>query len=111
MLIIIKMSQSIRNKIATRIIKTTSLNPFFNSAVEELTFRKHPTNIATLYLWRNSPNVVIGCHQNAYKECDLTKMHADNITLVRRKSGGGTVYQDFGNAIFSFISPYPIDEA
>jgi len=58
----------------------------------------------TLFLWRNGPCVVIGKHQNPWKECHLQQMEADNVTLARRQSGGGAVYQDLGNSCFTFLS-------
>lgn len=57
-----------------------------------------------IFLWRNSPTVVIGRHQNPWKECKVTDMEKAGVTLARRRSGGGAVYQDFGNSIFTFLS-------
>lgn len=47
----------------------------------------------TLFLWQNSPSVIIGKHQNPWTECHLKAMEDDNVTLARRYSGGGTVFQ------------------
>jgi lipoate-protein ligase A len=55
---------------------------------------------------RNGPSVIIGRHQGAWKECNIAAMDRDKINFVRRASGGGAVYQDLGNTIFSFISVF-----
>lgn len=94
-----------------RILKSQSLNPFFNLAIEETLLRNHKPSTQTLYMWRNAPNVMIGRTQNPYKECHLTNMEKDQIQLIRRQSGGGTVYQDLGNSLFAFIKDGSIDES
>lgn len=60
----------------------------------------------TLFLWRNERTIVIGKHQNPWKECHLQAMERDGVTLSRRITGGGAVYHDLGNTCFSFLTPY-----
>ncbi|XP_004686215.1 PREDICTED: lipoyltransferase 1, mitochondrial [Condylura cristata] len=57
-----------------------------------------------LFLWRNSPCVVVGRHQNPWQECNLSLMREKGVKLARRRSGGGTVYHDMGNINLTFFS-------
>jgi len=87
------------------IIHSSSNNPFVNLATEDYIFNECDPTVQYLYLWRNEKTVVIGKHQNPYKECHLQRMEDDKVHLTRRRSGGGAVYQDLGNTIFTFLSP------
>lgn len=88
-----------------RIIVTSSTNPYLNLAKELDLLYNSNKNEKILYLWRNEPVVVIGKHQNPYKECNFEFMKEKNIKLARRPTGGGAVYQDLGNTCWTFLSP------
>lgn len=86
-----------------QVIVTSCKNPFLNLA-KELCLLYGPNKYEkSLFLWQNSPTVVIGKHQNPYKECNLEYMNKHNITLARRCTGGGAVYQDLGNTNWTFV--------
>lgn len=88
------------------VYRSTSNNPFVNLAIENYLFSNpKDNNEYTLYLWRNGPSVIIGKFQSAWRECNVLKMNDEKVNLVRRPSGGGAVYQDLGNSIFTFLSP------
>jgi lipoate-protein ligase A len=88
-----------------KVIISTSNNIVFNLATEEYLFEKSKVLHPILFLWRNDKTIVIGKHQNPWKECRTKEMERDGINLARRKSGGGAVYQDLGNTCFSFLDP------
>ncbi|EGR34691.1 lipoate-protein ligase a, putative, partial [Ichthyophthirius multifiliis] len=77
----------------------------FNLATEEYLYEHHNLKYPTLFLWRNDKTIVIGRHQNPWKECFIQNMERDGIKLARRRTGGSAVYQDLGNSCFSFITP------
>ncbi len=77
-----------------------------NQVLENLAFEEYlvaNSNEDVLLFYINQDAVVIGKHQNPWKEVNLESIQKNNITLARRLSGGGTVYHDLGNINFSFI--------
>ncbi|NWX10430.1 LIPT Lipoyltransferase, partial [Caloenas nicobarica] len=87
------------------IIQSISNDIYQNLAVEDwIHDHMNLENRQVLFLWRNSPAVVIGRHQNPWQECNLRLMRQKNIKLARRRSGGGTVYHDLGNINLTFFT-------
>ena len=89
------------NKI--EIIRSSDDNIHFNLSIEEYLY-KQPHTHPRLFLWRNDRTVVIGRHQNPWKECNIQQMEDRKVSLCRRKTGGGAVYHDLNNTCFTFIN-------
>lgn len=83
----------------------SSLDPYWNLALEELLIDQVMDGEAHGYLWRSTPSVVIGKNQNPWRECDLAWMEQQGIALARRVSGGGAVYHDEGNLNYALALP------
>ena len=74
------------------ILHAESNDILFNLATEEYMFEHLPLANPCLFLWRNTPTIIMGKHQNPWKECHVQRLEAGNVTLARRFSGGGCVY-------------------
>ncbi|KAM0795072.1 hypothetical protein BDR22DRAFT_883207 [Usnea florida] len=107
-----------------QIYVSRSLDPFLNLSIEHYLLQKSCPKSTILFLYVNRPCVVIGRNQNPWLEVDLNllrqprasgllqQVHGpssasiwDNVQLVRRRSGGGTVFHDEGNVNYSVICP------
>ncbi len=82
-------------------IHRTETNPLFNIAAEEYVLKHIDEDV--LMLWQSEPSVVVGKHQNLMAEVNLAYTRAKQIPVIRRISGGGTVYHDLGNLNYTFI--------
>ena len=86
-------------------------DPYFNLAAEEYVLKNFTDNC--FILWRNSPSVIVGRHQNTLSEINVDYVKQNHIRVVRRLSGGGAVFHDLGNLNFTFIeqakNDIPID--
>lgn len=77
-------------------------DPFFNHAAEEYVMKNFDDE--AFILWINRPSILIGKNQNTLSEINMDYVLDNNIEVVRRLSGGGTVYNDLGNMNYTFIT-------
>ncbi len=88
-----------------QLLRSPLLDPAGNLALEEHLFRSRQDDDAHVLLYRNAPCVVVGRNQNPWTECDVRWLAEQGVPLLRRISGGGTVWHDPGNLNLSFIVP------
>lgn len=77
-------------------------NPYFNLASEEYLLKGKDGYY--VYVWKNSPAVIVGVNQNAYSEVNMGETERLNVKIVRRLTGGGAVYHDLNNLCFTVIA-------
>ncbi|KAI4121931.1 MAG: hypothetical protein LQ341_007356, partial [Variospora aurantia] len=95
-----------------------------NLSIEHYLFQKSHPESTVLFLYMNRPCIVLGRNQNPWLEVnhslvrrstapasplrtlsDGNRQQDDKIKMIRRRSGGGTVFHDLGNLNFSIICP------
>ncbi len=81
-------------------------DPTLNLAMEEYVLKTVPMDEDDSYFlfYINRPSIIVGKNQNTIEEVHQPYIDAYHIDVVRRISGGGAVYHDFGNLNFSFIT-------
>ncbi|KAF6813539.1 lipoyltransferase and lipoate-protein ligase [Colletotrichum sojae] len=95
----------------TQVYLSTSRSPFVNLSIEHHLLQATPADSTVLFLYTNRPSVIIGRNQNPWHEVNLPLLQSlendpsDAVDLVRRRSGGGTVFHDEGNVNYSVICP------
>lgn len=90
--------------VVPRFIRASATDPWVNMAWEEYLLHHVPEGGVIFYLWQVQDTVMLGKHQNAWKECDFSRLERDGGKLARRISGGGAVFQDLGTINFTFIA-------
>ncbi|KAF2719508.1 hypothetical protein K431DRAFT_228492 [Polychaeton citri CBS 116435] len=96
---------------------SNSRDPYLNLSIEHYLLQKTAPGSAVLLLYVNRPSIIIGRNQNPWLEVNLALLNASGnrpetepaglgaVDLVRRRSGGGTVFHDEGNVNWTVISP------
>jgi lipoyltransferase/lipoate-protein ligase len=91
----------------TQIYISRSRSPYLNLSIEHHLLTKSPADSTVLFLYTNKPSIIIGRNQNPWVECNHAAIRNSPLQplLVRRRSGGGTVWHDEGNVNYSVICP------
>lgn len=91
-------------------IISDSTDANFNFALEKYTM--YDLEIAEEYFlfWRTEPTLMIGKFQNALQEINMDYVKENHVNIVRRITGGGTIYTDMNGWQFSFITKNPKDQ-
>lgn len=96
---------------------STSRDPYLNLSIEHDLLQRSAKDSVVLFLYVNRPSVIIGRNQNPWLEVNLPLLSAGRgraeteppglgaVDLVRRRSGGGTVFHDEGNVNWTIICP------
>lgn len=75
----------------------------FYLAMEEFVAR-YLNEAECFFMWQVNPTVIFGRNQLIENEVNLDYCRANQIETYRRKSGGGCVYADRSNIMFSYIT-------
>ncbi|AYM02076.1 lipoate--protein ligase [Levilactobacillus yiduensis] len=74
-----------------------------NLATEQYLMNNKKFDEPLVLFYYEGPCIIVGRNQNTLEEINQKYVEENNITVTRRLSGGGAVYQDLGNLCFSFV--------
>ena len=86
-----------------RYLRNNHTDPYFNMAFDEYCLEQLTIDEPVFFLWQNRPSVIMGANQEVHTEVNLDYLKENNISLVRRVTGGGAVYHDFGNLNYTIV--------
>ena len=97
-------------------IEPESTDAAFHFSVEEYIVRDYPWNTPVMMIWQADKCAMLGSNQIAEAEIDMSRAAREGIKIVRRSSGGGTIFTDMGTLLYTVILPdakerYPLDLA
>ncbi len=84
-------------------VKTDSTSANFHFALEEYLLTACDVSDAYFLFWRTTPTLMVGKFQNTIAEINQTFVKQNDINVVRRITGGGTIYTDMNGWQFSYI--------
>lgn len=84
-------------------VENNSLDPFYCFALEYYLLKEINLKNDFFLFWRTAPTIMIGKHQNTLAEINQDYVKEKQLQVVRRITGGGTIYTDPDTWQFSFL--------
>ena len=86
-------------------IENASKDAAFHFSVEEYVVRHFPWNEPVMMIWQAHNCAMLGSNQIAEAELDMSYAEQEGLQIVRRSSGGGTIFTDAGTFLYTMILP------
>ena len=86
-------------------IETERKDAAFHFSVEEYFMRRPHFDEPIMMIWQTGKCVMLGSFQVAGAEMDMNYAREEGIQIVRRSSGGGTIFTDSGTLLCTIILP------
>jgi lipoate-protein ligase A len=89
------------------VVEYSHSNPAVNVALEEVILESVRRGLRgpTARIWINPPSIVIGYTLRPCEEVDCPEAVRLGLPILRRVSGGGAVYHDYGNINVTVVKP------
>lgn len=91
-------------KLPLKLLRTSQLDIFKQLCCEEYLFRATNDSYCILNTGTATPAIVMGSYNDPSKLLNIGNIKQDNMRVIRRYSGGGTVYVDKDSYFFSIVS-------
>jgi lipoate-protein ligase A len=89
-----------------RYLEPDSKDASYHFAVEEYLTEAPGWDEPAVMLWQTDKTVMIGSNQVARAEISEAACALSGVKVVRRRSGGGTIFTDPGTLLYSVILPF-----
>lgn len=76
-----------------------------NLATEQYLMNSDQIEAPFMLFYIEKDCIIVGRNQNTLEEINQQYCEQNDVTVTRRLSGGGAMYQDMGNLCFSFVVP------
>ena len=76
-----------------------------NLATEQYLMNSDHMQVPFMLFYIEDSCIIVGRNQNTLEEINQKYCEEHGVTITRRLSGGGAMYQDMGNLCFSFVVP------
>lgn len=86
-------------------IETNSKDAAFYFSAEEYLMRHFEPDVPIMMIWQTEKCVMLGNYQVADAEVNISYARKEEMQLVRRPSGGGTIFTDSGTVLYTLILP------
>ena len=86
-------------------IETGSTDVYYNFGCEYYFASEKKFEDTVFLFWRTEPTLMLGKYQNVAEEINLPYAKERGMHIVRRMSGGGTIYTDLGLSLIHISEP------